>query len=186
MAQPDLAGNGRRGSRVIAGDHFHFDAGPPACLHRDNGFGPGRVDHGLEPQEGQPPAHVFVGDRPGAFGHVAKCHGQNTQALGGQRVHLRVDDCRIQGRPRAGGGQGVDTFRQQRFDGSLQVRHGRTGLPGLMKGGHVLVFGFKGQRVDARQVAVQRLRIDSRLLRGGDQGAFGRIAVDAPAFLRPV
>ena len=49
----DLAGDGEGGGGVVAGDHFHGDAGAMAGAHRGDGARPRRVEHTGQAEEDQ-------------------------------------------------------------------------------------------------------------------------------------
>jgi hypothetical protein len=167
-----------RGRRsVIAGDHFHLDAGGMAGAYRADGARARRVDHADQAEKDQVAVDRclvkrFVGRQ------VAARQRQHAQAArrheGGDGFQCR----RFQRRFAAIGGQHGAAGGQQLFDGTLGIDH-RFAFD-LVQGRHGLARRIEGQFVTPLEHAAKRGFVEAGLARDNQQRGLGRVAGDLP------
>jgi len=83
--QPDLAGNGARGDKVVAGDHLHRDAGALALTDGRDAGRARRIHHPLQPEEGEPGVVVGVFEFGVMCLHMSSRQSQHAQPARGHR-----------------------------------------------------------------------------------------------------
>jgi len=168
------------GLGVVAGDHLHLDPGPLAGGNRLGGFRPGRVDHPLEAQEDQAVSDIVVPDGSRFRRQRLPGQRQHAQALGCQLVrlaaYLRLIDRSLVARRQQPG----LAFRQDRFHRALQVSHRRSSLARRVEGGHVLMLGLEGNRVDPGEGGVFVLLLQATLEGRDQERSLGRVALHLP------
>ena len=119
VENPNLPGDGGGGHLMITGDHNGADAAPPGVGHRLDGFGPWRVNHGDEADEGKI-RFILQGGLTGRVQFPAG-EGQHPQAVFREiRVHPENDlPIRLGERTGSLRGEQAGGAGQQHVDGAL-------------------------------------------------------------------
>ena len=169
--QAELAADGLRRSRVIAGDHLHADSGLPAGRHCGDGLGARRIDHSHQTEQGEPALEVGRGEGVAGCVPPARRHRQHPHAPPGPGLDLFQDGAGVdRGAP---GREG--TAAQHHLGRSLQENPaGPVGPP--VQRGHVPVLRLEGQDVETRRGAPERLGLQAGLSRRHHQRRLGGVA----------
>ena len=96
-ADPDLAGDRRRGQRMIAGDHDHADPGAVAAIDRCFDLGTRRVEHRHQPEEAKLPLGLIASGRSLTRGRAALCERKHPEPLPRAILDLLLDPAPIGG-----------------------------------------------------------------------------------------
>jgi hypothetical protein len=172
-AQADLRSDRGRGEGVVAGDHLHRDARPPAGRHRLNRLRAGRIDHPLQAEQGEV-ADVLVAEAV-ASGQVCPGEGQDPQSGGRHAVGRGAERIGSAFPRRAVGRQRLAAAVQQALGRAFDIYR-----PARVQGGHVLVLRIERDRIQPPRVR-RRIDPEAGLAGRGDQCALGRIPARGPA-----
>ena len=179
--ETDGAGNGRRGEKMIAGDHLHPDARGAAVAHGFDRFRPRGIDHPLQPEESESLCDVPMLDLPLFARRQAAGEGEHAQAARGNLLgsagHGGVVEC-------DGFAAIVECCRatvEQTLDGPLLVDD-VPGFAAAVQRRHELVLGLERDGIEPRQQLVDLGVREAGLFRHDDERRLGWIALHGPAF----
>ncbi|EXI65151.1 MAG: hypothetical protein AW08_03423 [Candidatus Accumulibacter adjunctus] len=185
-AQAEVARDGGGGCAVVAGDHFHGNAGSLADPDGLLRLRPRRVDDADQGDQRQivGPAHQVTGR--------VEIAGGNAPAGQREHAHRAVGEGGVGGAEGGAGGvvHGHLAVRREVSVGACQQHVGRALDPHAhdgalaVEGGHELVRRVEGDFGDARAASGQILEVHATLRRQRQQRALGRVA-DQLAIVNP-
>ena len=141
VLQPDLPGNGRRCSGMIAGNHLHADARANTFGDRGHGLGARRVDQSDKADQLHPPFKVGAVEHDMGLRNRACGKGQHALPLRRQQVDLFKPVSLVERRRLAvvrspALAHFQDTFRRafgvnERIAFVIVMQHGHIAVPGI-------------------------------------------------------
>ncbi len=183
--QANLAANGGGGASMVAGDHFHADAGAGAGRNGSNGLRPRWIDKPYQSLQNQPTFHIIKIQDVLFLRHSHRRQRQNTVALLCQCFRPSVPPVVIE---TGGGAVGSALRTTEPENGFRRAFDMHTGvvIMVVVKGRHEPVTGIEGNQVGTYPGGVSVLLIEAQLAGEGEECCFHGISVGLPCASSPV
>ena len=164
---------------MVAGDHFDGHAGGRALADGIDGLGPRRINQADESDKDEPALDVAESQLLLPFLRAFRGDRQNALSARRHLVDARMPACAIERTLLSSEVLFPEAQFEQPLRGALDEDVANPFMV-VMQRRHEAMLRLEGNLIRARQLERQLLQIDAAFHGGGEQGAFGGIALDAP------